>query len=1156
MITLKEFLAEPQTMYDGGLVYMQDGGDPLEELIDKTTDLRQRAENIPVPTEEKSFVGDIVEYAGKVGRKVGRKAVDIAIKRVPGVGLISSSPAGEGSTLYTPEETRKLLKTKQGTELNKLKNKVRKLIKHNTKELVNPLSTASDIFNLTRTGKSGKINKNSIKFLRNMSTEELFKGMTETGNEDPGPFFSKMQEVYDANWQEIREYLGESPETIEEYKKEYDVDSPSERNTQRELAEEKGYTKQLTHVTLSPEISNDILRVIPEVNNKNPLLTHDIGIHMTEQTETPNVFDAFKRRSSTPKDPLIREYLEVDSKEPDLDSDEYTDWLDKIESLKSRINHEHKPDYFMTSEELDHYVDQYRSNFKNLDFPEGVNVIPLYAKLDRYISVPDMGVFKKPENWIRKMSYTPDTGEFFNDVLLEEVLSAAEEAGAEYDDPSGYIAMEEYAANQETQYPESVIELYPDYPDYDEKIYMNRKSMPDIRIEGESVIPFETKVKLWRHITSGALRFRDMVRGTERDKAWVEFLRNTLDKMGADAYGYINDIEGGGEVSYMFLHPEKSKSLFSEGFDPTKPEIGKYRGGQIRPMYDGGVVQHMSEGGMPLTIVEVPDKPEGIRHLLNDTKFGRSASDPAYITPNQKTMRTYDKKPVSLSLEQLKDIPGASGEERFRADPEAFGGVGKYGPLRESIKRKGYQDYEGNPLTTDPITLEVNSKGEAVIAEGNHRLAEAIESGRDSVPVHIQYYGGSENIEGPYNPDRLQLGPRVLKEGEKGAIRLSPEKFQSLIEQLPEVEQQLSITEQQLPVTKKSTLPVPKSIKEKLLRNIRNFIPLIKAGRSLSPAGIALNLLQIIPEETMNNAVDYLKNTPTHELFGLEKSGLESVEDLWEEVTDYLDESTKDLKRRIDLADNLEQIEEVPQEKLPVIPKSDYTKEFGNPSSLINKKSIEKLLEKHPNILLDSDGSPVLLFRGTGLRKDITKDVLRGKPKFGFEFIDSKGKPVDTTKDRDIAGVQYYTKPLYLSDNPYTSSTFAGKHSVYGKHEDFEEGVVTPFFIKANKVIEFPVDKSGFKYSEFDKAASKLKPGEVLVAKNVKDKGSSVSDETLSKTDPLSKWNYGQNQYAIRHEGQLINAIAEKKKGGQVRPMYDGGIVPSSTKPMYDGGLV
>ena len=100
MITLKEFLAEPQTMYDGGIVNMQDGGDPLEELIDKTTDLRQRAENIPVPTEESS-VGDIVEYAGKVGRK--------AIKRIPGVGLIDPSPAGEGSAIYTPEEVIDLL---------------------------------------------------------------------------------------------------------------------------------------------------------------------------------------------------------------------------------------------------------------------------------------------------------------------------------------------------------------------------------------------------------------------------------------------------------------------------------------------------------------------------------------------------------------------------------------------------------------------------------------------------------------------------------------------------------------------------------------------------------------------------------------------------------------------------------------------------------------------------------------------------------------------------------------------------------------------------------------------------------------------------------------------------------------------------------------
>jgi len=52
----------------------------------------------------------------------------------------------------------------------------------------------------------------------------------------------------------------------------------------------------------------------------------------------------------------------------------------------------------------------------------------------------------------------------------------------------------------------------------------------------------------------------------------------------------------------MALHPEKAKSLFSEGFDPTKQEMGKYRGGQIRPMYDGGIVpsstKPMYDGGL------------------------------------------------------------------------------------------------------------------------------------------------------------------------------------------------------------------------------------------------------------------------------------------------------------------------------------------------------------------------------------------------------------------------------------------------------------------------------------------------------------------------------------------------------------------------------
>ena len=82
--------------------------------VSRITNIGEPESNLPVPTKEESLVGDIVEYAGKAGRKVGKKAVDIATKRVPGVGLISSSPAGEGSARYTPEEMGMKLSAQRG----------------------------------------------------------------------------------------------------------------------------------------------------------------------------------------------------------------------------------------------------------------------------------------------------------------------------------------------------------------------------------------------------------------------------------------------------------------------------------------------------------------------------------------------------------------------------------------------------------------------------------------------------------------------------------------------------------------------------------------------------------------------------------------------------------------------------------------------------------------------------------------------------------------------------------------------------------------------------------------------------------------------------------------------------------------------------------
>ena len=107
MHTLKEILTEPQTMYDGGVVGMADGGPPEDQK--KVLEARQKIEQIEVP-EEQTPTGtgtgtSLTPYATKLGKGLLRQAM----KRVPFVNLFAASPAGEGSTIYTPEEHAELL---------------------------------------------------------------------------------------------------------------------------------------------------------------------------------------------------------------------------------------------------------------------------------------------------------------------------------------------------------------------------------------------------------------------------------------------------------------------------------------------------------------------------------------------------------------------------------------------------------------------------------------------------------------------------------------------------------------------------------------------------------------------------------------------------------------------------------------------------------------------------------------------------------------------------------------------------------------------------------------------------------------------------------------------------------------------------------------
>jgi hypothetical protein len=109
---------------------------------------------------------------------------------------------------------------------------------------------------------------------------------------------------------------------------------------------------------------------------------------------------------------------------------------------------------------------------------------------------------------------------------------------------------------------------------------------------------------------------------------------------------------------------------------------------------------------------------------------------------------------VKFKPEELKSIPGSMGEEKFRSSG------GKLQRLKDSIKKEGYNE--------DPIMIHVREDGQPFIVEGNHRLAEALESGRDSITADIRYLRGAEEKEGLLDP--RNIFPEYMKY--KGGLML------------------------------------------------------------------------------------------------------------------------------------------------------------------------------------------------------------------------------------------------------------------------------------------------------------------------------------------------------------------------------------------------
>ena len=103
----------------------------------------------------------------------------------------------------------------------------------------------------------------------------------------------------------------------------------------------------------------------------------------------------------------------------------------------------------------------------------------------------------------------------------------------------------------------------------------------------------------------------------------------------------------------------------------------------------------------------------------------------------------YFREPVYINPNILTNIRGSLGEELYRPDPA------KIDRLRKSIAEDGYDEKSGTVL------IQVREDGVPFVVEGNHRIIEAAESGRQAIPVEIKYLRGAEDVDGPLSPAAL-----------------------------------------------------------------------------------------------------------------------------------------------------------------------------------------------------------------------------------------------------------------------------------------------------------------------------------------------------------------------------------------------------------------
>lgn len=181
---------------------------------------------------------------------------------------------------------------------------------------------------------------------------------------------------------------------------------------------------------------------------------------------------------------------------------------------------------------------------------------------------------------------------------------------------------------------------------------------------------------------------------------------------------------------YVAFHPHHVKSAIGNNGDFSDKEA-------IHESTDPLKFHIDNPGGEWLQHKQESAKEWMRKHGDSDTSLGKGFSG---------SVTGYYNKPLNLPVSYISNLPGATGEEKYRGSPD-------------NQKMKNLESDIGSPDKFDsknhPIFVAVNHMGHAYVMEGNHRLEYARKNGIPNIHTEVRYFNGGETADKHMHPTKI-----------------------------------------------------------------------------------------------------------------------------------------------------------------------------------------------------------------------------------------------------------------------------------------------------------------------------------------------------------------------------------------------------------------